>query len=156
MSNRGSASDTERAAAGLTTANKQNIVSQREKFQKQFGKGVQPNKPFIDATDVSLGDARTGKQFEAMKVKQQKLSGQRMQSNILAEQTRQQIEQKPVTITTRGVADASSYSKPEDPVEKAKPKSTSVKKKARGRVKYKKWKASTSTGRRANRRASRG
>ena len=115
MTNRGNASDAERSAAGLTTANKQNIVSQRGKFQKQFGKGVQPNKPFIDAKDVNLGDARTGKQFEAMKVKQQKRSEQRMQSNILAEKSRQKLEQKPVTITTRGVADASSYTKPSMP-----------------------------------------
>ena len=115
MSNRGSASDAERTAAGLTTANKQNIVSQREQFQKQFGKGAQPNKPFVDATDVNLADARTGKQFEAMKVKQQKRSEQRMQSNVLAEQARQQIEQKPVTITASGVADASSYSRPSMP-----------------------------------------
>ena len=115
MSNRGSASDAERTAAGITTANKQNIVSQRGKFQDMFGKGAQPNKPFIDATDVNLADARTGKQFEAMKVKQQKRADQRMQSNVLAEQARQQIEQKPVTITTSGVADASSYSRPSMP-----------------------------------------
>ena len=115
MSNRGSASDAERTAAGLTTANKQNIISQREQFQRQFGKGAQPNKPFIDATDVNLANARTGKQFEATKAKQQKRAEQRMQSNVLAEQTRQQLEQKPVTITTSGVADASSYTKPETP-----------------------------------------
>ncbi len=112
MSNRGSATDAERAAAGVTTANKQNIVSQREQFQKQFGQGTQPNKPFVDATDVNLADARTGKQFEAMKVKQQKRSEQRMQSNVLAEQTRQKLEQKPVTITTQGVQDPQAYRNP--------------------------------------------
>lgn len=113
MSNRGNVSDAERAAAGVTTANKQNIVSQREKFQDMFGKGVQPNKPFIDATNV--GDARTGKEYLSMKDKQQKRADKRMQSNILAEQARQELEQKPVTITTRGLADARSYTKPSTP-----------------------------------------
>ena len=115
MTNRGNVSDAERTAAGLTTANKQNIVSQREKFQDMFGEGVQPNKPFIDAKNVSLGDARTGKEYEAMKVKQQNRSDKRMQSNILAEKSRQELEQKPFTITTRGVADASSYTTPSMP-----------------------------------------
>ena len=113
MTNRGNVSDAERTAAGLTTANKQNIVSQRGKFQDMFGKGVQPNKPFIDATAV--GDARTGKEYLSMKAKQEKRADQRMQSNILAEKSRQKLEQKPVTITTRGVADVSSYTTPSMP-----------------------------------------
>ena len=113
MTNRGDASDAERTAAGITTANKQNIVSQRGKFQDMFGKGAQPNKPFIDATAV--GDARTGKEYLSMKAKQEKRADQRMQSNILAEKSRQELEQKPVTITTRGVADAQSYTKPTTP-----------------------------------------
>ncbi len=115
MTNRNNASDAERIATGLTTANKQNIINQREQFQEQFGKGAQPNKPFIDATNVNLGNARTGKEFEAMKTKQQNLSKKRMESNILAEQTRQRLEQNPSTITTSGLADASSYTKPSMP-----------------------------------------
>ena len=162
------ATSEEKAAAGFGEAYRRGITDQRKKFQKTFGEGAQPSKPFLNP-DIQLASAydaaakdRLSKSFrksgDAYKKTVQSAkdeANQRFESNVLAEKARRKIEQKPVTITTTGVADASTYQKPEEPKKETKPKST-TKKKVKGRVKYKKWKASTSTGRRANRQARRG
>lgn len=116
----------EREEAGFGEAARSNITSQREQFQGQFGTGVQPNKPFIDNTDLSNQDTSTGKKFLAAKDKQKNIAAKRFESNVLAETTRQKLEAKPVTITTRGVIDASASGSPSTP--------TSTKSRSRGPI----------------------
>lgn len=122
----------EQMQAGFGEAARSNVTSQREQFQKQFGKGVQPNKPFMNETDLSGYNTSTGKKFLAAKDKQKNLAAKRFESNVLAETTRQKLEEKPVTITTRGVMDASTYGSSSTPAPV--PTSTSTKSRSRGPI----------------------
>lgn len=134
----GSTSETSNVQEGIKIAygegglsGRLNILEQRQKFEKQFGKGAIPSKPFIDPKAV--GNLPTANEYPKALAKQQKRSEQRMQSNILAEQTRRSLQNKPISITVTGIVDPSSgISQPTSAKKILAPTAKSKKKSKRG------------------------